>query len=111
MFSYKIDDVALLELRDVERVYVTYFARFGEYAKGERWAQRFYEDYRQSIEEIKRDPYIHGICRVHPFDCVDTTYRCFTVGWFTIFYTVEGSSVIVWHVRSSKSDFSTLSSR
>lgn len=36
MFSYKIDDIALLELRDVERVYVTYFARFGEYAKGER---------------------------------------------------------------------------
>lgn len=108
MYEYLIDDVANLELRDVETVYLTYFARLGDAARGAEWAARFYSDYRERIEEVKENPFRHPVCTVYPFDCVDTEYRSFTVGWFTVFYTVGDGKFAVWHVRSSKSDFSSM---
>ncbi len=52
---------------------------------------------------------MHALCNVYPFDeSNEHGYRSFRLGWFTVFYTVEVSSFTVWHVRSSKSDFTTL---
>lgn len=108
MYEYVIEDIANLELRDVEMVYLTYFARLGDAAKGAEWAERFYREYREKINDLKKDPFRYPICTVYPFNCIDAEYRSFTVGWFTIFYTIEAKRFIVWHVRSSKSDFSSM---
>jgi len=36
-------------------------------------------------------------------------YRSFTIHWFIVFYTYAPSEgVIIWHVRSSRSDYSTI---
>lgn len=107
-YRYRIDDIANLELRNVETVYLTYFARIGNMAKGVEWAASFYADYRAQIEELKSNPYRYPACDVYPFDCIETKYRSFRVGWFTIFYTVEEDTFTVWHVRSSKSNFTTI---
>ena len=106
MFEYFVDPEAVGDLMAAERAYLEYFSRFGEYEKGVRWAERFFEDYRQEIENLKRDPCKHPVCCVFPFDCCDTAYRSFVVGWFTVFYTVEEASFVVWAVKGSKSDFS-----
>ena len=111
MYKYLIDDIALIELRDVENTYISYFAKMGDLEKGIMWSSRFYEDYKKSIDEIKENPYKYSKCCIYPFNCIETQYRYFTVGWFTIFYTVEDDSFTIWHIRSSKSDFSTLSYR
>lgn len=108
MYSYYIDELAALELREAELVYLSYFAHLGQAAKGEVWARRFYREYRAIIDELKHNPFRYPICTVYPFDCIDTEYRRFVVGWFTVFYTVESDRFIVWHVRSSKSDFTSL---
>ena len=108
MYEYLIDDVAQAELDSVGGVYISYFARFGDPAKGRAWANRFYKAYRDHIEELKADPLRYGKCRVYPFNAIETEYHSFTVGWFTVFYTIEDESFTVWHVRSSRSDFTTV---
>ena len=107
-YKYLIDDIAQAELDSVGGVYISYFARLGDSAKGRRWANRFYRAYRDRINLLKEDPHQFGICRVYPFNVVDTEYRSFVVGWFTVFYTVAADSFTVWHVRSSRSDFTTI---
>ncbi|MBQ9004555.1 MAG: type II toxin-antitoxin system RelE/ParE family toxin [Eggerthellaceae bacterium] len=111
MHRYLIDDIAQAELDSAGGVYISYFARLGDPAKGRAWANRFYRTYRERIEELKENPTRHGRCRVYPFDALDTEYRSFTCGWFTVFYTVEPDSFTVWHVRSSRSDFTTIRMR
>ena len=64
MYEYQIDDVALLELQGADRVYVSYFARLGDREKGERWAARFFNEYRRAIDELKLDPFRFGKCTV-----------------------------------------------
>lgn len=108
MFEYLIDPEAVGDLIAAERAYLEYFSRFGEYEKGVLWEERFFVEYRREIEILKCDPCHHPPCRVFPFDCCDTMYRSFVVGWFTVFYTVEESSFTVWAVKSSKSDFSRI---
>jgi hypothetical protein len=108
MYKYFIDDVALNELNSVENVYINYFAKFGDPSKGKQWADDFYAQYRQIIETLKINPYKYHICNIFPFDQIPTQYRYFTVGWFTVFYTVEPDCFIVWHVMSSRADFSQL---
>lgn len=110
MYNYLIDDQAVTDLIEAEFSYRIYFAHLGEYSKGEQWARRFMDEYRRHIELLKENPFIHGICTLYPFDCVETKYRRFTVGWHTAFYTVDDASFTVWAVRSSKSDFSSLGS-
>ena len=111
MFKYRIDDLAVLELQEADRAYVSYFARLGERSKGEAWARRFFRDYFERINLLKSNPFFYGKCRVYPFDEVETEYRSFTVGWFTVFYTVETDTFTVWHVRPSRSDFTTIRTR
>lgn len=108
MYKYLIDDIAQAELDSVGGVYISYFARLGDSAKGRAWANRFYREYRERITTLKSDPFRYGRCLVYPFDRVETQYRSFTVGWFTVFYTVEADTFTVWHIRSSRSDFTTL---
>lgn len=108
MFNYVLDPLAALELEEVAYVYESYFAKIGDLRKGVDWADAFYDLYGKEIEEIKANPFKHGVCTEFPFDSVDTDYRSFVVGWFTVFYTVEESTFTVWHVRSSKSDFNAI---
>lgn len=110
MYSYLIDDIAQAELDAVGGVYISYFASLGDPAKGRAWANRFYHEYRSAITQLKKEPYGHPICTLYPFNIVPTEYRSFTVGWFTVFYTVESEarSFTVWHIRSSRSDFSAM---
>lgn len=111
MFSYCIDNIANIELIEAGNAYLSYFCRIGEPEKGDAWCDRFYEAYLREIERLEANPFIRPVCTVYPFDELDTTYRSFAVGWFTVFYTVEDSSFTVWHVRSSKSDFSSVRTR
>lgn len=111
VYSYRIDEVANLELIEAGDLYVSYFARLGEYEKGLIWSDRFYEAYLKEIDRLKVNPLVHPQCSVYPFDCIDTGYRSFTVGWFTVFYTVEETTFTVWHIRSSKSDFTSVGRR
>lgn len=108
MYKYRIDAVAALELRDAGDLYESYFAELGDYEKGVEWADYFYREYSSVIERLKSNPFFYPVCNVYPFDIIDTSYRSFTCGWFTVFYTVELDSFTVWHIRSSKSDFCTL---
>ena len=108
MYEYRIDDLAVLELQEADRIYTTYFARLGEREKGEAWAARFFVDYFETIERLKKNPFFYGKCRVYPFNQGATEYRSFVVGWFTVFYTVEAESFTVWHVRPSRSDFTAM---
>lgn len=112
-YSYFIDDIAQAELAEAGATYVSYFSELGDSAKGKAWANRFYGEYRRRIEELKLNPYRFPVCTVYPFDVVDTEYRSFAVGWFTVFYTVDerNASLIVWHIRSSRSDFSGIRRR
>lgn len=105
MYQYFIDEAAAAELLDAQHVYRSYFARFGQIEKGERWARRFLSDYTHVIESLKNNPFLYSACRVFPFNLAESTYRTFCVGWFTVFYTVEDKSFTVWHIRSSRSDF------
>ena len=110
MYRYRIDDLAQAELDAVGGVYISYFASLGNPAKGRAWANRFYREYRRRIDALKGQPRRFPICTVYPFNVVEARYRSFVVGWFTIFYTVEDDecAFTVWHIRSSRSDFSTL---
>lgn len=108
MYDYRIDELAVLDLQEADRIYTTYFARLGDRAKGEEWATQFFSDYHGKIERLKDNPFFYGKCGVYPFNRGDTEYRSFVVGWFTVFYTVEATSFTVWHVRPSRSDFSQI---
>ena len=108
MYEYRIDDIAALELQEADHIYVSYFAKLGEYEKGEAWAARFFDDYFEHIDALKRNPFLYSECSLYPFGGTDVGYRSFRVGRFIVFYTVEETSFTVWHVRSSRSDFSTL---
>ena len=105
--------MAQAELDSVGGTYVSWFAPLGNPAKGRAWANRFYGEYRGRIEGPRSNPWRFPACTVYPFDAVDTEYRSFVVGWFTVFYTVEGEAgtFTVWHVRSSRSDFSKMRPR
>ncbi len=105
MYEYRITESATADLLMAEHAYLDYFLRLGDCGKGVAWAQDFFDSYRREIERMKVDPFRHPYCRVFPFDSLDTGYRSFIVGWFTVFYTVEEESFTVWAVKSSKSDF------
>ena len=108
MYSYLIDPLAELELEQAGRTYEFYFDELGDYEKGIAWADRFYADYAETIARLKDNPFFYARCTVFPFDQVDTAYRSFRCGWFTVFYTVESHSFTVWHIRASRSDFSEI---
>ena len=112
-YSYRIDDLAQAELDAVGGLYISYFAKLGDPAKGRAWANRFYAEYRQRINGLKANPHRYPKCTVYPFGLVDTEYRSFVVGWFTVFYTVEerDGTFTVWHIRSSRSDFTKMRNR
>ncbi len=109
MHSYRIDPVAQLELEEAGNVYIRYFAGLGDIERGEELAEAFFDSYIDKIQQLKRMPFMHPLCNVYPFDDANERgYRSFRLGWFTVFYTVEDCAFTVWHVRSSKSDFTTL---
>lgn len=110
-YDYLIDDIAQIELNSVASVYEAYFAKFGELQKGIEWADSFYETYEAKIEELKTCPTKYHVCTLYPFNLIETDYRTFTVGWFTVFYTVEKNTFTIWHIRSSSSDFTQLRMR
>ena len=111
MYEYRIDELAVLELQEADRMYTAYFARLGDRAKGEAWAARFFQDYFEKVNQLKENPFFYGKCDVYPFTRGETEYRSFTVGWFTVFYTVEAETFTVWHVRPSRSDFTKMRRR
>ncbi len=108
MYRYRIDVLAQRELEQVGDVYEGYFVDLGDYEKGVAWADRFYSEYARSIERLKNNPFIYPRCTLYPFDLIDTEYRSFRCGWFTVFYTVEEKTFTVWHIRSSRSDFTKM---
>lgn len=109
MYGYLIDPVAQLELEEAGNIYIRYFAGLGDIRRGEELADAFFDSYIDKIQQLKQMPYMHALCNVYPFDESNGHgYRSFRLGWFTVFYTVENSSFTVWHVRSSKSDFTSL---
>ena len=109
MYSYRIDPIAQLELEEAGNVYIRYFAGLGDIERGEELADALFESYLDKVEQLKQMPFMHALCNVYPFDeNNEHGYRSFRLGWFTVFYTVEASSFTVWHVRSSKSDFTLL---
>ena len=113
MYRYFIDEAAQAELDSVGGAYIAYFTTLGDPAKGRLWANRFYRDYRAAVEALEANPYRHRVCDLYPFDAIETEYRSFRVGWFTIFYSVDEDkkAFAVWHVRSSQSDFTKLRKR
>lgn len=109
MYGYLIDPVAQLELEEAGNIYIRYFAGLGDIRRGEELADAFFDSYIDKIQQLKQMPYMHALCNVYPFDESNGHgYRSFRLGWFTVFYTVENSSFTVWHVRRSKSDFTSL---
>lgn len=109
MLRYLIDPAAQLELEDAAEAYIKYFTDLGESERGDNLAMAFVYDYLDIIEQLKSMPYMYPLCSVYPFDGSDPSgYRSFRVGWFTVFYTVSDDSIVVWHVRSSKSDFTAI---
>ena len=109
MLSYRIDPIAQIELEEAGNAYIRYFASLGQIDRGEELATAFFDSYIDKIQQLKKMPYMHPLCNVYPFDASNEHgYRSFYLGWFTVFYTVGDSDLVVWHVRSSKSDFSTM---
>lgn len=109
MHSYRIDPVAQLELEEAGNAYIRYFAGLGEIERGEELADAFFDAYIDKIHQLEQMPFMHPLCNVYPFDGGSPLgYRSFRLGWFTVFYTVETATLTVWHVRSSKSDFTTI---
>lgn len=45
MYSYRIDNIANIELIEAGNAYLSYFCRIGEPEKGDAWCDRFYEAY------------------------------------------------------------------
>lgn len=66
-YSYLIDDFAQAELDAVGGTYISYFAKFGDSAKGRAWANRFYAEYHSCINDLKNNPYRYPICSEYPF--------------------------------------------
>ena len=109
MYRYTIDPVAQLELEEAGNVYIAYFTGLGEPERGGELSEAFAFDYIQKIQQLKKTPFMYPLCTVYPFDGSDPHgYRSFRVGWFTVFYTVADDSFTVWHIRSSKSDFTAI---
>lgn len=108
MYNYVIDQLAETELAQAGEAYENYFFLYGEYEKGVAWADKFYADYAETIERLKSNPFFYAKCDIYPFDILETEYRSFRCGWFTVFYTVQKDTFTVWHVRSSQSDFSVI---
>lgn len=108
MYKYIIDAIAEVELQEAGSAYELYFANIGDYEKGVAWADRFYAEYKEKIETLKENPFLYSPCCVYPFVLIETEYRSFPCGWYTIFYTVDDSSFTVWHIRSSRSDFTSI---
>lgn len=107
--NYLIDPAAQLELEEAGEIYISYFTELGEPSRGLELSEAFVYDYIDKIQQLKKTPFMYPLCSVYPFDADNPNgYRSFRVGWFTVFYTVENGSVIVWHIRSSKSDFSVI---
>ena len=108
MYRYRIDPLAKIELEQAGLAYESFFDDLGDYEKGVAWADRFYLDYAKAIDTISLNPYFYPVCTVYPFNELSSRYRSFRCGWFTVFYTVEEQSFTVWHIRSSRSDFTAL---
>ena len=109
MHEYLIDPVAQIELEEAGNAYLAYFTAQGNTRRGAELSKAFAYDYRRKIKQLKKTPYMYPLCSVYPFSCANEAgYRSFRVGWFTVFYTVHDDSFVVWHVRSSKSDFSSM---
>ena len=110
MYKYRIDPIAQIELEEAGNTYIRYFAGLGDIHRGEILAEAFFEGYIDKIQQLKQMPFMHPLCNVYPFnDSNPSGYRSFRIGWFTVFYTVEDAWLTVWHVRSSKSDFTSIS--
>lgn len=109
MHEYFIDPVAQIELEEAGNAYLAYFTAQGNARRGAELAEAFAYDYRRKIDQLKKTPCMYPFCSVYPFSHGNENgYRSFRIGWFTVFYTVYEDSFVVWHVRSSKSDFSAL---
>ncbi len=50
MYSYRIDQVAQLELEEAGNVYIRYFASLGDIERGEALADAFFESYLDKIK-------------------------------------------------------------
>jgi hypothetical protein len=73
--------------------------------KGKVWVREFNSKYQKALTSLRQNPLRHPIYFREPFGDSDIEYRYFEVGWFTVFYSFDGSTVTVWYIKNSKSDF------
>jgi hypothetical protein len=67
---------------------------------------QFTNELNEKIELLKQNPELYHIRKEGVFAYTEEEWRLFTVHWFTVFYTYKDSTVYIWYIRPSKSDFS-----
>jgi plasmid stabilization system protein ParE len=69
--------------------------------------KQFTNELDHKIELLKQNPELYDVRKDGVFAYTEEDWRLFTAHWFTVFYTYKDSTVYIWYIRSSKSDFST----
>jgi plasmid stabilization system protein ParE len=109
--SISISVDAQRELRRAKTSIFNFFDDIGDEDKGELWMSEFDETYERECVSIMSNPYCHAQCLVLPPEYDDLDIHSFSIKWFTVFYTFDDSSVKIWHVVHSRSDFARLGFR
>jgi plasmid stabilization system protein ParE len=96
------------ELRKAKTSIFDFFDDIGDEDKGKLWMDEFDEAYETECASIMDNPCRHAQCLVLPLEYDSLGIFSFSVKWFTVFYTFDESSIKIWHVAHSKSDFTRL---
>ena len=76
---------------------------------GERHIEKFQSELKRKEELLLHNPELYPMRREYSSKYSGRAYRSFTAHWFTVFYTYnKDEGVVIWYIRSSTSDFSTL---
>jgi plasmid stabilization system protein ParE len=110
MTKLRNSDTAIVDRVAAVKSIQAYFREIQFPELGLKHVKIFREEMNRKIDMIKEHPMMYRVRDDGPFLYAKRKFRTFQVHWFTVFYTYaeESDEVIIWFIRSSKSDFSNI---
>ena len=109
MVKFRYSDSANADYLAALKTIREYFIEKNSTELGEKHIERFKTELKKREEIIIESPEFYSVRREYAPSRLGRLYRSFNVHWFVVFYTYdEADGVVVWYIRSSRSDYSSI---
>jgi plasmid stabilization system protein ParE len=110
MTKLRNSDTAIVDRVAAVKSIQSYFTKIQSPELGHKHTKIFRDEIKQKFDMIKAHPMMYRVRDNGPFLYASLKFRSFPVHWFIVFSTYEEADdeVIIWFIRSSKSDYSDI---